>query len=276
MAGTTDPRLLEIVTSLVRHAHAFVQETRLTEEEFEKGLDFLVRIGKATGEKTNEAVLLADILGISSMVSLINNHRGDDATASALLGPFWRANAPHCENGDNIARGESATHGIPLAISGRVLDKQGKPIAGAHVDVWHADPIGYYENQDPSQPNMNLRGVFTTDAEGRYSLRSVRPAGYPVPTDGPCGELLRAQNRHPYRPAHVHFMVSAPGYRTLVTQVFADDAEHLNSDVVFAVVQSLVGRFAETTDEKGQRRATLQYDFILEPGEQKFPAPPIP
>ncbi len=274
MARTSDPRLLEIIGALVRHAHAFVRETKLTEEEFEQGLAFLAAVGQATGPTKNEAVLLADILGISTLVSLLNNQRDETATASALLGPFWRKHAPLCNSGDNIARGN--TEGVPLDVSGQVRDIHGKPLAGVEVDVWQASPIGFYENQDEDQPDMNLRGRFQTDLEGRYHFRSVRPAGYPVPTDGPCGDLLRAQQRHPYRPAHLHFMVSAPGYRTLITQVFADDAENLNSDVVFAVLKPLVGHFAETVDASGKRRATLQYDFVLEPGEQKFPMPPIP
>ncbi|HEV7618649.1 MAG TPA: dioxygenase [Burkholderiaceae bacterium] len=274
MAGTTDPRLLEIVTALVRHAHAFVRETKLTEEEFERGLAFLAAVGQATGPTKNEAVLLADILGISTLVSLLNNKRDPSVTASALLGPFWRENSPRCKLGENIARGD--TTGIPLQVSGRVTDVRGKPIGGVDIDVWQASPVGYYENQDPSQPPMNLRGCFSTDSEGRYHFLSVRPAGYPVPTDGPCGELLRAQQRHPYRPAHLHFMVSAPGYRTLITQVFADDAEHLNSDVVYAVLKPLVGHFEQSVDKNGKHKATLEYDFVLEPGEQKFPLPPIP
>lgn len=274
LSATPDPRLKEIVAALVRHAHAFVRETRLTEEEFEQGLAFLAAVGQATGPKKNEAVLLADILGISTLVSILNNHRESNATQAALLGPFWRRNAPRCEAGDNIARG--GTVGVPLAVSGRVLDVEGKPLAGADVDVWQASPVGFYENQDPAQPPMNLRGLFRTDADGGYHFQTVRPAGYPVPTDGPCGELLRAQRRHPYRPAHLHFMVSAPGHRTLITQVFADDAEHLNTDVVFAVLKPLVGRFEETVDASGNRSATLEYDFVLEPGEQKFPLPPIP
>jgi len=274
MTKTSDPRLLEIVGALVRHAHALVRETRLTEEEFEQGLAFLAAVGQATGPKKNEAVLLADILGISTLVSLLNNRRDDTATASALLGPFWRKNSPLCQTGDCIARGD--TEGVPLEVQGQVRDIDGKPLAGVEVDVWQASPVGFYENQDKAQPEMNLRGRFLTDVEGHYLFRSVRPAGYPVPTDGPCGDLLRAQQRHPYRPAHLHFMVSAPGYRTLITQVFADDAENLNSDVVFAVLKPLVGHFAETMDAKGNRQATLQYDFVLEPGEQKFPMPPIP
>ena len=273
MAGG-EARLNELMAALVRHVHAFAQETGLTEDEYQRGLGFLVAIGQATGSTTNEAVLLGDILGVSTLVTLQNNTRDESATASAVLGPFWRKNAPRMALGGNIARGD--TTGVPLEVSGRVTDAAGKPLAGVDIDVWQASPVGFYENQDPRQPPMNLRGLFTTDADGCYHFKTVRPAGYPVPTNGPCGVLLRAQNRHPYRPAHLHFMLSAPGYRTLVTQVFADDAEGLNRDVVFAVLRSLVGHFEETTNAKGEREARLEYDFVMEPGEQSFPIPPIP
>lgn len=274
MAATPNARLGQIVTALVEHLHAFVRETRPSDEEFEQGLAFLAAIGQATGPKKNEAVLLSDILGVSTLVSVLNHQQASAATDAALLGPFWRRDAPRCALGDNIARGD--TPGVPLAVSGRVLDLQGRPVANAAVDVWQASPTGFYENQDASQQPMNLRGLFHTDADGCYRFRTVRPAGYPVPTDGPCGDLLRAQRRHPYRPAHVHFMVSAPDYATLVTQVFADDAEHLTTDVVFAVLAPLIGNFSETVDGSGNRCATLVYDFVLQPGVQTFPAPPIP
>ncbi|MBL8555456.1 MAG: hypothetical protein JNL41_14370 [Phenylobacterium sp.] len=269
MQATPDPRLREVMSAFVRHAHAFVREVRPTDAEFERGLGFLIALGHATGETTNEVVLAADVLGVSTLVDLLNNPLGDDVTATALLGPFWRLNAPACASGDCIARDN--TPGEPLTVSGQVRDRAGRPIAGAKVDVWQASPVGLYENQDEGQPTMNLRGVFTADGDGRFALRTVRPAGYPVPTDGPVGDLLRAQRRHPYRPAHIHFMVTAPGYRTLVTQVFADDGEHLETDVTFSVVRSLVGRLAS-----GPEGFRLAYDFVLEEGESRVPTPPIP
>lgn len=271
MARTPNPRLREVIASLTRHLHAFVQEVRLSEEEFEQALDFIVAIGQATGEKKNEVVLAADILGISTLVALQNNQDPQGESPSALLGPFWRANAPDCACGDSIAR--SGTPGVPLFVSGVVRDGQGRPLADAMVDVWQASPVGLYENQDPTQENMNLRGRFRTDAEGRYHFQSVRPAGYPVPVDGPCGVLLKAQRRHPNRPAHLHFMVSKPGFKVLVSQVYADDDENLESDPTFGVTRRLIGRYALQPD--GQS-ATLAYDFQLEPGETKFPRPPIP
>lgn len=271
MARTPDEHLRTVMAALVRHLHAFAREVQLTEAEFERALDFLVAIGKATGETKNEAVLAADILGLSTLVALQNNLQPGGESVAALLGPFWRKDAPLCEPGDSIARGD--TPGVPLEVRGTVRDASGQPLAGAIVDAWQASPVGLYENQDPEQPDMNLRGRFRTDAHGRYHLRTVVPAGYPVPTDGPCGDLLRAQRRHPNRPAHLHFMVSQPGYKVLVTQVFADTDENLESDPVFGVTRPLVGRFQLAAD---RRSATLAHDFTLQPGPTVFPKPPIP
>lgn len=268
---TADPRLRELMTALTRHLHAFALETRLTEAEFEHALDFIVRIGQASGDKKNEVVLAADILGLSTLVALQNNLVPGGESVAALLGPFWRANAPLCATGESIARGD--TPGVPLEVEGVVRNEQGAALAEAVVDVWQASPVGLYDNQDPRQPDMNLRGRFATDAHGRYRLRTVVPAGYPVPTDGPCGELLRAQRRDPNRPAHLHFMVSKPGYKVLVTQVFADSDESLETDPVFGVTRALVGRFE--LDAQGTQ-ARLQHDFTLQPGETAFPKPPIP
>jgi len=271
MRHTPDPRMRTVMEAVTRHLHALVQEVKLTEEEFEHALEFIVAIGQATGETKNEVVLAADILGVSTVVALQNNQDPQGESPAALLGPFWRENAPACAQGENIAR--SGTPGTPLEVTGTVRDREGRPVEGATVDVWQASPVGLYENQDPSQENMNLRGRFATDAEGRFHFRSVRPAGYPVPTDGPCGVLLRAQKRHPNRPAHLHFMVSKPGHKVLITQVFADDDENLESDPTFGVTRRLIGRFALAPDGKS---ASLHHDFELEPGEMKFPRPPIP
>lgn len=283
MAGTSDTRLRQLMASLTTHLHQFVLENRLTEAEFETAVDFLVRIGQATGPKTNEVILAADLLGVSTLVALLNNPAGggrvDNGTQeplvshAALLGPFWRAQAPRCEPGESIAR--AGTPGVPLDVRGTVFGALGQPLASATVDVWQASPVGLYENQDPAQTDMNLRGRYGTDAQGRYFLRSVLPAGYPVPTDGPCGELLRAQQRHPFRPAHLHFMVSSPGHKVLITQVFAADSEHLHSDPVFGVTAPLVGHF-ERGQREGAALALLHHDFHLLAGEMHFPHPPIP
>ncbi len=279
MAQTPDDRLREVMAAFVRHSHAFLREVRPTEDEFEAGMRFLVGIGQATSEVKNEVVLAADVLGISTLVGLLNNPIGCGQTATALLGPFWRGNAPRYPLGANLV--QSPTPGLPLFVSGAVRDIDGRPVAGADVDVWHASPVGLYDNQDPEQAEMNLRGLFTTDAEGGFRFRSVRPAGYPVPTDGPVGDLLRAQLRHPYRPAHLHFMITKPGFKTLITQIFADDADHLETDVTFSVIRSIVGHYvlhedgpAPAPDVEGAFY-TLQYDFVLEPGEMRIPIPPI-
>jgi catechol 1,2-dioxygenase len=279
MRGAASPRLREVMAALVRHLHAFAREVRLTEEEFETGINFLNRIGQATHDAHNEGILFSDAVGLSTLVCLLNNGRnGATETASALLGPFWRMNSPRTENGDSIVRSE--TPGPALFVSCRVCDPRGKPLEGVEVDVWQASPVGLYENQDERQCDMNLRGKFTTDSEGRFCFRSVKPAGYPVPTHGPVGDLLRAQGRHPYRPAHLHFLAFKSAYKTLITQVFVDDDEHLESDVVFGVTRHLIGDFRRgqgtppSPDVKGPWYR-LDYEFVMEPGEAKLPKPPI-
>jgi catechol 1,2-dioxygenase len=263
MAHTPDPRLREIMASLVRHLHAFVMEAQPTEEEFETGLDFILRLGQASGAEKNEVILASDLLGLSTLVVLLDNERGRGETDAALLGPFWREHSPLCERGESIARDTRA--GEPLEVSGEVVDLDGRPVAGALADVWQASPVGLYENQDPAQPDHNLRGRFQTDPQGRFHFRTVR-------TDGPCGELLAAQDRHPFRPAHIHFMISREGYKTLITQVFANDDECIESDVVFGVTPALSGAFERRAD--GSWR--LDYRFVMQPGTRRIPKAPLP
>lgn len=270
MARTPDPRLREIMESLVRHLHAFLRETKPTEEELETGLDFLVRLGQASGPEKNEVILASDLLGLSTLAVMLNNAQGRGETDAALLGPFWRAQSPPCKPGESIAR--DARSGLALEVHGEVVDIDGEPVAGALVDVWQASPVGLYENQDPEQPDHNLRGRFEADAQGRFHFLTVRPAGYPVPTDGPCGELLRAQDRHPYRPAHIHFMISREGFKTLITQVFANDDACIESDVVFGVTPALAGNFERRAD--GTYR--LDYRFVMQRGTRRIPKPPLP
>ena len=280
MERTEDPRLRQIMIALIRHLHAFVREVRLTEAEFQEATAILNKMGKLTSDTHNEMVLMAGSLGVSSLVCLLNNgDQGATETSQSLLGPFWRMRSPRVENGGSIVRSE--TPGPPLFARFRVEDRAGGPIAGAEVDIWHSSPVGLYENQDPEQAEMNLRGKFTTDADGRIWFRSVKPAGYPIPTDGVVGRLLRAQNRHPYRPAHVHALVFKEGYKTLTSQVYADDDPNLDTDVQFGVTRALVGRF-ERHDEphpEGPSVATpwysLDYTFVMEPGEARLPRPPI-
>ncbi len=280
MAQTPHDRLREIAASLVRHIHAFAREVRLTEAEYDIGIDFLNRIGQATNDRHNEGILFADAIGLSTLVCLLNNgNAGATETAAALLGPFWRMNSPSTASGGSIVR--SPTPGAELFVSCSVVGATGKPIEGVEVDVWQSSPVGLYENQDDTQADMNLRGKFLTDAQGRFGFRSVKPAGYPVPTDGPVGDMLRAQSRHPYRPAHIHFLGFKPGFKTLITQVFVDDDRHLNSDVVFGVTRALIGDYRR--HDSGPPPApdvkapwyTLDYKFVMEAGEARLPVPPI-
>jgi protocatechuate 3,4-dioxygenase beta subunit len=280
MEGAENPRLREVMAAFVRHMHDFAREVRLTEEEFELGVEFLNRIGQATHDAHNEGILFSDAIGFSTLVCLLNNGQsGATETASALLGPFWRMNSPRTENGGSIVRSE--TPGPALFASCRVTDPKGRPLEAVEVDVWHASPVGFYENQDESQAAMNLRGKFITDADGRFSFRSVKPAGYPVPTDGPVGDLLRAQGRHPYRPAHLHVLAYKPGYKTLITQVFVDEDQYLETDVVFGVTEHLIGGYrrhdegAPPEPDVTPPWYSLDYTFVMEPGEAKLPKPPI-
>jgi catechol 1,2-dioxygenase len=280
MAQTTDPRLREIMTSLVSHLHAFAREVRLTEDEFRAAAAIVNDIGQASDDRHNEAVLMAGSLGLSTLVCLLNNGDGGATeTDQSLLGPFWRMNSPRVENGGTILR--SPTPGSPLYVDGLVVDPHGEPVAGAEVDIWHASPVGLYENQDPDQASMNLRGKFTTDSDGRFWFRTVRMTGYPIPTDTVVGRLLKAQNRHPYRPAHLHSLIFKEGFKTLISQVYCDDDPYLESDVQFGVTRALVGEFRRH-DEPHPSGAhvdtpwySLKYTYHMETGEARLPRPPI-
>lgn len=279
MSDTDDRRLKEIMTALIRHLHGFIREVRPTEAEFEAGLRWITRLGQLTDESHNETVLAADILGASTLIDLINNDGMQGETMSALLGPFYRGESPTCAFGETIAR--SDTPGRELYIRGRVIGLDGAPIEGATLDIWQASPKGLYENQDPTQADYNLRGIQRTGPDGRYEFHSVRPAGYPVPTFGPAGDLLKAQNRTAMRPAHVHFIVSAPAHKTLITQIFTDDDRAMADDVVFGAKKQICGNLEEhTTPHPDYLGASLpfftcEYDFILKPGSPSFPIPPI-
>ncbi|MFO1147576.1 MAG: dioxygenase [Alsobacter sp.] len=280
MEGTEDPRLREIMTSLVRHLHAFVREVRLTEAEFRSATAVLNEIGQLTTDTHNEAVLMAGSLGVSSLVCLLNNGDGGNTeTSQSLLGPFWRLNSPRVENGGTIVR--SDTPGDPLLVTARVVDGSGRPVTGAEVDVWHASPVGFYENQDPDQADMNLRGKFTTDADGRFWFRTVKMVGYPIPTDGVVGRLLRAQGRHPYRPAHLHALIVRPGYKVLISQVYDPRDPHIDTDPQFGVTRALLGDYvrhdeAHPTDPSVTTPwYALDYTYVMEPGEAVLPRAPI-
>jgi len=280
MARTADPRLREIMMALARHLHALVREVRLSEDELRDATAILNEIGQLSTGRHNEMVLMAGSLGVSSLVCLLNNGDGGTTeTSQSLLGPFWRMGSPRVENGGTLVR--SPTPGPAFFMTARVVDRQGAPVAGAEVDVWHTSPAGLYENEDPDQAEMNLRGKLTTDADGRFRFRSVKPAGYPIPTKGVVGRLLRAQGRHPYRPAHVHALVFKPGFKTLISQVYADDDPNLESDVQFGVTRALVGRFERhdgphpEAPDVAPPWYSLDYTFVMERGEARLPRPPI-
>ena len=280
MEQTSDPRMRQIMISLVKHLHGFVRDVRLTEKEFRDATSVIAELGKLTTDTHNEVVLMAGSLGVSPLVCLLNNgDQGNTETDQSLLGPFWRLNSPRVENGGSIVRSE--TPGAPLFVSGRVMDKDGRPVAGAEVDVWHASPVGLYENQDPEQVDMNLRGKFTTDADGRFAFRSVMMVGYPIPTDGAVGRLLKAQSRHPYRPAHLHALIFKPGFKVLISQVYDPNDPHIDSDVQFGVTQALIGKFVRhaTAHPNAPDVSTpwysLDHTYRLEAGEAVLPRPPI-
>jgi catechol 1,2-dioxygenase len=275
MAASTDPRLKEIMASAIRHLHAFVKEVEPTQEEWGKVISFLTETGQICNEWRQEYILLSDILGVSMLVDAINNRKPSGATETTVLGPFHVADAPRYRHGANICLDGK---GEPLLVTGRVTDTKGKPIAGALLDVWQANDEGFYDVQQKGlQPEMNLRGIFETDADGRYWFRSVRPKYYPIPDDGPVGKLLRQMGRHPYRPAHIHFIVGAAGFEPITTHIFTPDCPYLHSDAVFGVKPDLIANFNSVDDPA--RAAALGFpnpfeavacDFVLVRPQQKL------
>ena len=277
---TDNPRLREITAALVRHLHGFAREVKLTEEEFQQACAYVAALGQRTTATHNEVVLMSGSLGFSTLICLLNNgNNGQTETSANLLGPFWRMNSPRTENGGSIVR--SPTLGPVMFVKAWIQDQSGKPIEGAEVDIWHSAPDGLYEQQDPSQADMNLRGKFTSDTDGLIAFRSVKPAGYPIPVDGPVGDLIRAQGRHHFRPAHLHFLIYKPGFKTLISQVYVNDDPVLDTDVQFGVTRALIGNYvrhenepAPATDVEGPWYS-LDYTFKMEPGVAKLPRAPI-
>jgi catechol 1,2-dioxygenase len=280
MEQTTDPRLREIMTSLVSHLHAFIRDVRLTEEEFQAATAILNEMGQATTDTHNETVLMSGSLGVSTLVCLLNNgNHGATETQQNLLGPFWRMHSPRTDSGGSIVR--SDTPGPALFVQARVEDQDGNPVPGAEVDVWHSSPVGLYEHQDSGQASMNLRGKFVTDEAGRFRFRTVKMAGYPIPTDAVVGRLLKAQNRHPFRPAHLHALIFKEGCKTLISQIYVPDDPHIDTDVQFGVTRALIGDFRRH-DEPHPEDASVQtpwysldHTFTMEPGAANLPRPPI-
>jgi hydroxyquinol 1,2-dioxygenase len=255
---TPDPRVREIVISLVRHLHAFVRDVELTEEEWQRGIEFLTATGHACDDRRQEFILLSDVLGVSMLTIALGNERPAGCTESTVLGPFYVDDAPEYALGADIANGAP---GEPCEVTGSVRALDGTPIAGALLNVWQADAEGLYDVQRQGLDAARARGALRTDANGKFRFRTVLPRSYPVPTDGPVGELLNATKRHAWRPAHLHFMIEARGYDTLITHVFRGDDPYLESDAVFAVRESLIADWARRSDGVW----TLEYDFILNP-----------
>jgi catechol 1,2-dioxygenase len=269
-ANIEDPRLKLIVALLIKHLHACVNEMKPTDEEWEFAWDYMRRMAAITGPERNEFLLFGDVIGVSQLIETLNHEEPGQPVGYALVGPFLRANAPFRTRGASIASDDTA--GTRVRITGRVYDFKNKtPIQGAILDTWQAATNGFYENQDEQQPDYNLRGRFTSAADGTFEVMALMPTAYPAPTDGPVGELLAVAKRSPYRPAHIHFIVSAPGYETLVTQIFVKGDERIEADVVFTASENMVGDFQP---EGGHFRLT--YDFPLKAGVSKLPKAPIP
>jgi hydroxyquinol 1,2-dioxygenase len=269
---TTDPRLRRILTAAVRHLHDFVRECELTEPEFRQICSLIAEAGQQTTKSHNEIVLAAGSLGVSALVCLLNNARDGGKTTANLMGPFWRTGSPRTPNGGSIVR--SPTPGEPVTVRARFEAEEGRPVPDAEIDVWQACGEGYYENQDPQQADMNLRGKFTTDANGCIEFRTVKPSGYPIPVNGAVGKLIRAQGRHNMRPAHIHFMFYKDGYKTQFSQLYSADDPNLETDVQFGVTKALIGEYVARDDERG-RAWSLEHAFVVKRGEAQVPVAPI-
>jgi len=262
------------MTSLIKHVHEFAREVRLTEEEWFEGIKFLTATGQKCDDKRQEFILLSDVLGLSMMVVAMNHATPAGATEATVLGPFYVHGAQDFEYGADLTK-DATVEGEPTWVTGRVLSTEDKPIAGATLDVWQARANGVYDIQDP-EAEFELRGRLRTNAEGRYAFRTYKPAFYGVPTDGPVGEVLNRMGRHPMRPAHMHAIVSAPGYQQVITHVFVEGDPYLESDAVFAVKDSLIGRFKKIESIEEAKKLgmpapflRLDWDFHLAPASGK-------
>lgn len=270
MGNDADPRLSVVMGSLVSHLHAFAREVELTMPEWEQAIEFLTRTGKICTRERQEFILLSDTLGLSMLVDAMGARRPKEATENTVFGPFHVAGAPRRKMGENISLdgiGESCL------FEGRVTDLAGEPVEGACIDVWSDNADGFYDVQQPEvQPKWNNRGVFVTGADGRYAFRGIRPVSYPIPDDGPVGDMLSALGRHPNRPAHMHFLVTAPGFQRLITHTFVEGDEWLGSDAVFGVKASLIARFERS--EHGDTVWKSSFEFVLAGDGDTENAPP--
>jgi hydroxyquinol 1,2-dioxygenase len=269
MSKAENPRFKEIMSSLVSHLHDFIQEVNLTESEWLTGIQFLTAVGQKCDDKRQEFILLSDTLGGTTMKDFVNNSKPPGVTEYTILGPFYRPDAPEFPLGGNIA---SDIAGEPVVMKGRVLTPDGSPIPDAKLDVWQSDSEGFYDLQMENRQGSALRGVFHADTDGNYMFRTVKPSFYPIPSDGPVGQMLIAMERHPYRPAHIHFMISAEGYQPLTTELFVSGDPYLDSDAVFGVRESLIVPFVRNDSKEIAQQLnlpvpfyTVDYDFVLEP-----------
>ncbi|MDO6963395.1 intradiol ring-cleavage dioxygenase [Rhizobium alvei] len=267
-AGAKSERLKQVMEVITRKLHEAVKELEPTQDEWFEAIMFLTRTGQMCNEWRQEFILLSDVLGVSMLVDAINNRKPSGASESTVLGPFHVANAPELPMGSNICLDSK---GEDMVIEGRILDTEGKPIANAVIDVWQANDEGFYDVQQKGiQPDFNLRGVFRTGVDGRYWFRAVKPKFYPIPDDGPVGQLLGHLGRHPYRPAHLHYIISADGFETLTTHIFDPDDPYINSDAVFGVKESLLAKFNKVHDPERARTYEfagefwdVTHDFVL-------------
>jgi hydroxyquinol 1,2-dioxygenase len=258
-SSTEDERLKQILGSLTTHLHAFVQDVAPSIQEWEQAIDFLTRTGKTCTTVRQEFILLSDVLGVSMLVETINGQETPEATDSTVLGPFHMVESPARELGDDVS---PESEGPRCVVSGRIVSTDGTPIPNARIDIWQADTKGFYDVQQPGLQSIgNGRALLRSDSEGGFHFRTVVPMYYPIPTDGPVGEMLRATGRHPYRPAHIHFLVAAPGYRELTTHIFIGGSDYIDSDAVFAVKGSLVKDFMGNPDPEDAARYGVQSPF---------------
>ncbi|MFP8833559.1 intradiol ring-cleavage dioxygenase [Hydrogenophaga sp. XSHU_21] len=273
LGATPDPRLKQVLTSLVQHLHAFARDVKLTEAEWAYGIDFLTRVGHTCTGQRQEFILLSDTLGLSMLTVALNNDKPSGCTEATVFGPFHVEGAPEVAHGADVANGAP---GKPCEVRGHVLGPAGEPVPGAVIDVWQADADGLYDVQREGLEQPQGRAVLRSGADGGFHFRTVVAEPYPIPTDGPVGDMLTATRRHPWRPAHLHFRIQAPGYQTLVTHVFRNGDPYLDSDAVFGVRSSLVADWVEHPDG----RVTLDFDFVLAsaaaaPGAGTSPGKPV-
>lgn len=269
MGPKTSPKMRRILGSLIRHIHEFTNENQITVEEWMAGVEFINRIGQISDARRNEGILVSDVFGLETLVDSITYSLEDsDHTSTAIIGPFYRENSPKYPNGHTILQMDVG--GQQTYVHGKVTDTNGNPLAGAQVEVWQCAPNGLYEQQDDNQPDYNLRGTFTTDEHGNYAFIGIKPTSYPIPYDGPAGDLLQMMDRHPFRPSHIHWRVSHDGFRPLITQIYDRSCEYVQNDSVFAVKEELIVDFVEPSPElkAAGNKFELTYNIAL-PSEEK-------